>query len=113
MHELAITQSMFDTVIQYAEKEKAKRVHCINLVIGEMTGIVGDSVRFYMDFLSKNTIAEGATLNIKSIPTQAKCRDCKNIFKLDEFTWVCPDCGGTNLEITGGKELFIESIEID
>lgn len=113
MHELSITQSMFDIVVQQARQSGASKVVGINLVIGEMTGVVGDSVRFYMDFLTKDTLVEGAVLNIKSLPIQARCRNCKKIFELGEFNWVCPDCGGTNLEITGGTELFVESIEVE
>jgi len=35
MHELAITQSMLDLVLEQAEKAEAKSVGKINLVIGE------------------------------------------------------------------------------
>jgi len=37
VHELSITQSMLDIVLQQAEKAKAKKVTKINLIIGEMT----------------------------------------------------------------------------
>ena len=113
MHELSITQSLFDIVLEQAKQSGAKKIGCINLVIGEMTGVVGDSVRFYLDFLSKDTMAEGVALNIKAIPTRAHCRDCNNTFELREFDWRCPNCGSTSLEITGGKELFVESIEVE
>ncbi|GAI95109.1 unnamed protein product, partial [marine sediment metagenome] len=56
MHELAITQSMFDLVLEQAKKAGAKKVGKINLVIGGMTGVVGDCVQFYFDFISKGTL---------------------------------------------------------
>ena len=112
MHELSITQSMFDIVLKQAEQAKAKKVTKINLVIGAMTGVVGDSVQFYMDFMSKNTIAEGAAVLVKEIPAQAKCLDCHKSFELKEYEWTCPHCGGSSLEIIAGKELFLESIEV-
>jgi len=40
MHELAITQNMLDLVLEQAKKIGAERVGKINLVIGEMSGIV-------------------------------------------------------------------------
>jgi len=49
VHELSITQSMLEIVLQQAEKAKAKKVTKINLIIGEMTGVVSDSVQFYLD----------------------------------------------------------------
>ena len=113
MHELAITQNMFDLIIEQAEKAEAKKIGEINLVIGELTGVVGDCVRFYFNFISKGTLAEEATLTFITIPPKAQCQECKEIFKLKEFEWTCPHCRSKNLKIIAGKELFIESIEVE
>ena len=113
MHELAITQSMFDLVLEQAEKAEAKKVGKINLVIGEMTGVVGDCVQFYFDFISKGTPAEGAALSFMMVPTKAQCQGCDKTFDLKEFDWTCPYCGGNSLQIVAGKELFEESIEVE
>ena len=113
MHELAITQSMLDLVLEQAEKVGAKEVGKINLVIGEMTGVVEECVEFYFDFLNKGTIAEGAALSFTKVPTMARCHGCNNPFELKEFDWTCPYCQGNNMEIIAGKELFVESIEVE
>ena len=113
MHELAITQSMLDLVLKQAEEAEAEKVEKINLVLGEMTGVVGRCVQFYFDFLAKGTPAEGAALNFKVIPTTARCQNCLKEFKLGEFDWTCPHCQSNNIEIIGGKELFVESIEVE
>jgi len=113
MHELAITQNMFDLVIEQAKKAEAKKVGKINLVIGEMTGVVSDCVQFYFDFISKGTLAEGAALSFAMVPSKAQCRDCGKTFELKEFDWTCPHCGGSSLQIVAGKELFVESIEVE
>jgi len=113
MHELSITQNMFDIVLEQARKTEAKKVGKINLVIGEMTGVVGESVQFYFGFLSRETIAEGATLAFTMIPPKAQCRGCGKTFELKEFEWTCPYCHGDSLEIIAGQELFVESIEVE
>jgi len=113
MHELAITQSMLDIVLEQAEKAGAERVEVIKLTVGELSGFVEESVRFYFDFLVKGTIAEGATLSFTRVPARARCRNCGRGFKLKEFDWSCPDCGQDNIEIIAGKELFVESIEVE
>ena len=113
MHELAITQSMFDLVLEQAKKAGTKKVGKINLVIGEMTGVIGDCVQFYFDFISQGTPAEGAVLSFAMVPSKAQCRDCDKLFKLKEFDWTCPYCGGNSLQIVAGKELFVESIEVE
>lgn len=113
MHELSITQSMLDLVLDEAKKAGAKRVEKINLVIGEMSGIVGESVEFYFGFLSQDTIARGATLSFKNTPTQARCRECGELFTFKEMDWSCPRCQNSNIEIVAGNELYIESIEVE
>jgi len=113
MHELTITQSMFDLVLEQAKKAGAKKVGKINLIIGEMTGVVGDCVQFYFDFISQGTLAEGAALSFVMVPPTARCRGCDRTFELREFDWVCPYCQGNNMEIIAGKELFVESIEVE
>jgi hydrogenase nickel incorporation protein HypA/HybF len=104
---------MLNLVLEQAEKAGAKEVGKINLVIGEMTGVVSDCVQFYFDFLSKGTLAEGAALAFKIVPTTAKCRVCAKNFELKEFDWTCPYCHANNMEIVAGKELFVESIEVE
>jgi len=113
MHELTITQNMLDVVTEQAQEAGAKEVKKITLVIGEMSGFVEECVQFYFDFISKGTIAEGAALSFKMIPATAKCRGCGKLFELKEFDWTCPYCQSNNMEITSGKELFVESIEVE
>jgi hydrogenase nickel incorporation protein HypA/HybF len=113
MHELAITQSMLDLVLEQAEKAGAKEVGKINLVIGKMTGVVEQCVQFYFGFLSRGTLAEGAALSFTMVPTTARCRGCDRHFELREFDWTCPYCQSNNIEIVAGKELFVESIDVE
>ena len=113
MHELAITQNMLDLVLEEAKKAGAQRVERINLVVGEMSGIAGESVEFYFEFLSKDTIAHGATLSFKSTETQARCRNCGELFTIEEISQSCPSCQHSNIEIVAGNELYVESIEVE
>ena len=46
MHELAVTQSILEIALRHAERASARRILSINLVIGELTGFVDDSIQF-------------------------------------------------------------------
>jgi len=113
MHELAITQNMLDLVLKKAEEAGAKEVKRINLVIGEMTGVVEECVQFYFNFLGNETIAEGAELSFTMVPMKVRCRDCGKSFELKESDSACPYCQGNNMEFIAGDELFVESIEVE
>ena len=112
MHELSITQNILNIVIEHARRAEAQKVTAINLVVGELTGFVDDSIQFYFDMLSPETIAAGATLNIHRIPAEIRCRGCGEVFALEGHKWACPKCSTPGGEILCGREFSIDSIEV-
>ena len=113
MHEMAVTQSMVDLVLDEAKKGGARKVKKINLVLGELSGVVGDCVQFYFGLMSKDTIAEGATISFSTVSTQARCRQCTKVFEVKESDWICPECRSVGVDLVAGNELFVESIEVE
>ena len=113
VHELSVTQRVLDIALEKAKEAHATRVTGINLVIGEMSSVVDDSVQFYFDFLSQDSIASGATLSFERIPAQLRCRQCGHSFTPDKLPWNCPRCNQWDVEILAGQELYIDSIEVE
>lgn len=113
MHEMAITQSMVNLVLEEARKGGARRVTAISLVLGELSGVVGDCVELYFSLMSRDTPAEGAAITIRSVPTRARCRKCATEFGVKDLDWICPECGSVSVELVAGHELFVESIEVE
>ena len=52
MHEYSITESVLTMAIEKAKEANASRITRINLVVGDLSGVVGECVRFYFDFIS-------------------------------------------------------------
>ena len=114
MHELSVTQGVLDIALEAARDAGATRITAIDLVVGDLSSVVDDSVQFYFDFLSKGTPAEGALLRFQRRPAQATCRDCGHVFTAQvPLTLHCPACGGPHLSVSGGREFRVESIEVD
>jgi hydrogenase nickel incorporation protein HypA/HybF len=113
MHEASITESMLNLALEKAQEAKANKIMSINLIVGELSGVVPDCVQFYFDVLSKNTIAEGAKLNFEIKQTQIKCRKCQNVFTPADHKWICPQCNETSVEIASGRECYMESLEVE
>jgi len=113
MHELGITENIVNIALEKANEAQAKNVIQINLVIGEMSGFVPDCIQFYFDSLSQDTIAQGAVLHFESVPTQLRCRNCSTTFRPQDTLWSCPKCQGQSVEISKGRELYIESMEVE
>jgi hydrogenase nickel incorporation protein HypA/HybF len=114
VHELSITQSVLNIALEAAHTAGASRITAIDLVIGDLSSVVDDSVQFYFDFLSQGTPAEGAMLRFQRLPAQVTCRDCVYTFTtVLPLILNCPVCGGTQLSVSGGREFRVESIEVD
>jgi len=113
MHELGVTQQILEVILKKAKEAEAEKVTRINLVIGEMTGIVDDSVQFYFDLLSKDSIAGGAILSFERVSTLMRCRRCGFSFTLDKSLWSCPQCKEWDAEVVAGREFYIDSIEVE
>jgi hydrogenase nickel incorporation protein HypA/HybF len=112
LHEMSITQSLLDLAMVEAEKARATRITAIHLRIGVLTGVVAESVSFYLDFLAKGTPAEGAKLVATVVPVTARCTACGTTFPADDLIFTCPECGG-KAQVAGGRELFMESLEVE
>jgi len=113
MHELAITQNMIQLVQTHAVKANAGKVRQINLVVGELSGYVRECVQACFDLMAKGTVMEAARLSFKTIPATGRCRDCDMAFEIDQSKWVCPECGGSRIQLITGNELLVDSIEVD
>ena len=113
MHELGITQEVLNLALAEAKAAKARRISRINLVVGEASGVVDDSVQFCFELLSGEGIARGAALSFKRIPIRMRCRQCGHSFSPNGLYSSCPACQKWDAEVTAGKEFYIDSIEVD
>jgi hydrogenase nickel incorporation protein HypA/HybF len=110
MHELAVTQSILDIALKNAGTRKIKQ---INLVIGQFSSIVDDSVQFYWDIISKDTTAEGSQLHFQRIPGEMTCKQCGQVFRPKDDMFNCPACSSPFVRITRGEEFQVESIDVE
>jgi hydrogenase nickel incorporation protein HypA/HybF len=113
MHELTVTESILDIVIKHAQQARASKITDINLVLGDLSSIVDDSVQFYWDMISEGTLAEGAVLHFNRIQTEMECLECKTRYKPPEGDLSCPECQSRKVKIITGEEFFVDSIEVE
>lgn len=113
MHELPVVESILEIATRHASKVKASRITELHLVIGQLSSNIDESIQFYWDILSKDTIATGAKLYIRRIPAEMLCLDCEKTYRLDGRNLACPVCGGSRVKILAGEEFYLESIGIE
>lgn len=113
MHEMALMSGVFDIIKKYTADIPEKRVTKVTLIVGEMTNAVPEALEAAFLVLSQDTNTEGAELEIKQIPLTAYCSNCGWEGKIQKYSFVCPNCSSYGAEIKSGRELSVESLEVE
>lgn len=113
MHEQSIVESLLAIALENAEKANARKIRKIYLVVGELSGVVEEHANYYFNFLTRDTIAEGATIEYNRIPAKVRCRNCGTDFTAENLDFHCPQCGNEKVDIIAGRELYMDSMEIE
>ncbi|HSE07089.1 MAG TPA: hydrogenase maturation nickel metallochaperone HypA [Nocardioidaceae bacterium] len=108
MHELAITQSVVETVLRHTGTQ---RVTLVRLQVGRLTGVVPEAMEFCFELATEGTPLHGATLEIERPVGHARCRTCQDDFDLPDLIALCP-CGSADVEIVNGRELQVLSVDV-
>jgi hydrogenase nickel incorporation protein HypA/HybF len=108
MHELAITQSVVDMVV---ERMAGRRVATVRVRVGELSGVVPDAMAFCYEVVTAGTELEGSRLEIERTPGRAHCRDCGQDFALADLIMLCP-CGSADVALLAGRELEVASVDL-
>jgi hydrogenase nickel incorporation protein HypA/HybF len=113
MHEMALAESMLEIVESAARKHGASRVSAVRLEIGALSHVAVDALRFCFDAVTRGSLAEGAALEVDSIPGEAWCMPCATSVPLAQVGDACPRCGGFQLAVTRGEDMRVKDIAID
>jgi len=110
MHELSIIENTLEIALENAKN--AGKIHWLKMRIGEISGVVPEALHFAFDVITKGTIAEGATLEIETVPVNCYCQKCELKFKPLDICYECPSCGNLHTQIITGKEIELTSLEV-
>lgn len=113
MHEMSLMQGIFNIIEQTLAGHQVNKVTKVRLQIGVLTNAVPDSLRMCFDAFARGTKVEGAQLEIDLVPLLIECTACGQIRELAEPVFLCPNCAGPGVKILSGRELKIESLEVE
>ena len=111
MHELSLSSAVLDTVLRHAD---GRRVSQVDLTVGALRQVVPRSLEFYWGIVSRDTLCEGARLELALVEARLACGVCdQQEWTLDQPIFRCPGCGGSDVKVLTGEEFFVESIEVE
>lgn len=111
MHEVAIASSIVEIVMEQARKNNLTKITKVSIQVGQLSGILEESLQFAFCCITEQTIMQGSILEIKSIKATARCNLCNGVFIVQHMDKKCPKCNRFCDEIITGYELLVESIE--
>ena len=113
MHEVSIAQSLLDVVMRSLDERGCRRVTRIAVKVGRLSAVVPESLDFAFRAAARGTPAETAELAIEEVDGAARCRSCGADFETDSFFVICERCGSGDVEVSGGDDLTLESMDIE
>ena len=112
MHELGIMQNIVTSVQQYADQNAITEIVKVIVEVGQISGVVPESLEFCFGVCTKDTALEGALLEIERVAAIGRCNECGEEFNLLDNDFTCPTCTGSEWGVVSGRELVIKGLEV-
>lgn len=108
MHELGLCASIVERV---QERAGARRVARVRVRVGRLLHVHPEAFDQSFAIAAMGTVADGAVAELVMLPVKARCPACGARWDADELPLACPTCEAVDVELVGGDELVLESIE--
>ena len=120
MHEFSIASGVVETVLAYAETHGVRKIVEVRMLVGELTCVEAEQLKFCFGAITKDTALEDAVLEIDTSAAAVRCPHCSyegppkywEGARVGAFlpTLECPTCGRA-AEPIAGLDCAITSIK--
>lgn len=108
MHELSLARNIVAICCEHAAGQPVGRVL---VEVGRLSAVTPHALLFCFDAAARNTLLQGARLEIVEVVGRARCCLCGSEFTLTQLGQPCA-CGSYALDQLAGEELRIRSMEL-
>jgi hydrogenase nickel incorporation protein HypA/HybF len=113
MHEVALAQAVWRQVESEMAKRPGQRLLALTLAVGRWSGADPESLQFALGLVAQDSAWPAAAVHMRSVPLALRCRACRREFQPGEVDLVCPGCGSYDSEVLQGRDVLLESIEVE
>jgi hydrogenase nickel incorporation protein HypA/HybF len=108
MHELGLCTSIVDAIERRAGQRPVAHVR---IRVGRLHHVHPEAFDQSFAVAAMGTVVESAAAELVLLPVRARCGSCEGTWACEEVPLACPSCGSVDLDLVGGDELVLESIE--
>lgn len=112
MHEMSLAEGVLQLLEDAARQQKFTKVITVWLEIGQLSGVEVEAMQFCFDAVTRDSVAQGAKLEIVMLPGVGWCMACAVSVPMAEVFGECPHCGGHQMQVTGGTEMRVKELEV-
>jgi hydrogenase nickel incorporation protein HypA/HybF len=113
MHELGLAMNVREIVENAAKENGASKIREVNIVVGEFSSVAIEALEFSMDVVKRDSMLEGAKINIKSTKSILLCSECGKESVMEDFIFKCSLCGSSSVKMIAGDRMYVDSIDIE
>ena len=112
MHEMSLAEGVLQHIEDAARRDSFHQVVAVWLEIGQLAAVAPDALAFCFDAVTRGTVAQGARLEMVTLPGQGWCASCNAVVPMRAVYDACPQCGGHPLQVTAGTGMRVREIEV-
>lgn len=121
MHEFAMAQGIFNTVMDTAVANDAIEVTEMVIEIGRLAMLNPEQLKFMLGVMCEGEeLTKNAEMIINTVDVEVKCHNCGfegagNVDDSDHYApmVLCPKCESHRVEVRNGKDITVRSISIE
>ena len=114
MHEISLVRNIFRTLEQSIPAEEIPQISAINLRIGLLANVEPILLNNAFDAVTATDSPHFRTakLQVELVPIKIHCDVCNTDSGVENYRFVCAQCGTPNNIIIEGLELLISGVEM-
>lgn len=113
MHEMSLAEGVLQVIEDAARSQGFGRVKTVWLELGQLSSVEAEAMRFCFDVVTRGSLADGAQLEIVTVPGTGWCMKCCESVVLPARYEACPKCGSYQVQATGGTEMRVKELEVE
>jgi hydrogenase nickel incorporation protein HypA/HybF len=113
MHEMSLAEGIVQLVEDAVRADGCTKVKAVWLEIGQLAAVEIDALRFCFDAVARDSVAQGARLEVIEIPGQGRCVKCEAEVAIGALYDPCPVCGSYQIQVTRGSEMRVKEVEVE
>ncbi|MDF1877349.1 hydrogenase/urease nickel incorporation protein HypA [Sulfurimonas sp. SAG-AH-194-L11] len=112
MHEYSVVQALLNQCEEQAAANDATKVMKIIVKIGVMSGVEPHLLQVAFDTFKEGTLCDEGELILNSQKLKLECKECGNIFEVDEVRYFCMKCESLRVKVLDGEDMYLMSLEM-